>query len=143
MVGARDTGSWNLVGQRWLWNSTLGFAWPALQTDEVGITFTTSAAGANTQPVAGFLTPAEQFYYADPAGGRFETGDYSFLRPGRTDGSFAFVGRTQQSDGDHWYYIEYGHGQPAPVQPPFVQITSPPYLTAARGSRSRPSSRRS
>jgi hypothetical protein len=127
-VSRYDVNSWNLVGERWLWNPTLAFAWPALQTDaagDVGITFVTSANNQNAQPVAGFLTPSEQFVYADPAGGPYPTGDYGFLQPGRTDESFVFVGRTEQSDGNHWYYIEYGHGSPPPVQPPFVQITSP------------------
>lgn len=127
-VSQYDVNNWNLTSDQWLWNSTLAFGWPALQTDtagDVGITFVASANNQNPQPVAGFLTPSEQFVWAEPAGMPQETGDYTYLQPGRTDQSFVFVGRTQQSDGDHWFYIEYGIGATPYVSPPSVQIISP------------------
>ena len=132
-----DVNTWKEVGERWLWNGTLGFGWPALQTDgagEVGIALRTSAANHNPQPVAGFLTPDEQFVYALPEGQPHETGDYYSLRPGRTSRSFIMAGQTVQKDPGgtnmHWYSIEYGHGATPYVAPPSVHITAPPNLTS-------------
>lgn len=132
-----DVNSWTDVGERWLWNSTLGFGWPALATDgagDVGIAFRTSATNHNAQPVAGFLTPSEQFVYADPEGQAYETGDYYSLRPGRTSQSFVMTAQTVQNDPTgtqmHWFYVEYGLG-PAPyVSPPSVHIVAPANLSA-------------
>ena len=127
-VSQYNVNSWNLSSDQWLWNGTLAFGWPALQTDgagDVGITFVAGAQNQNPQPVAGFLTPSEQFVFAEPVGNPQETGDYTYLQPGRTDQSFVFVGRTQQPDGDHWFDIEYGIGASPYTSPPSVQITSP------------------
>jgi hypothetical protein len=136
LITKYDVNTWHLLGERWLWNPTLAFGWPALQTDgagDVGIAFRTSAANHNAQPVAGFLTPSEQFFYADPEGLPYETGDYYSLRPGRTSRSLVMTAQTVQNDPGgaamHWFYIEYGLG-PAPyVSPPSVHITSPANLT--------------
>ncbi|HEX8977604.1 MAG TPA: PKD domain-containing protein [Solirubrobacteraceae bacterium] len=132
-----DTNTWSEVGERWIWNPTLAFGWPALQTDgagDVGLAFRTSADNQNAQPVAGFLTPSEQFYYADPAGGPFETGDYYSLRPGRTSQSLVMTAETVQNDPSgpnmHWFYIEYGLGAPPYVSPPSVHITAPANLAS-------------
>jgi hypothetical protein len=60
---------------------------------------------------------------------RYETGDYSSLRPGRTPRSFVMTAQTVQNDNGainmHWQYIEYGLGPPPFVAPPTVIITSP------------------
>jgi hypothetical protein len=125
--------SWADVGERWIWNPTLAFGWPALQTDgagEVGLVFRASSANANPQPVAGFLTPSEQFVFAEPAGLPHETGDYYSLRPGRTNRSFVMTAQTVETDSSgnpqmHWQYIEYGHGPSPYVAPPNVQIAAP------------------
>jgi hypothetical protein len=134
-ISKYDVNSWTNVGERWLWNPTLAFGWPALQTDgagDVGIAFRTSADNQNPQPVAGFLTPSEQFFYADPAGRPYETGDYYSLRPGRTSQSFVMTAQTVQNDPSgpnmHWFYIEYGLGAAPYVSPPNVQITAPSNL---------------
>jgi len=91
-------------------------AWPALQTNkagEVGIALRASPANSNAQPVAGFLTPDEQFVLALPAGLPHETGDYYSLRPGLTSKSFSMTAQTVQNDPTgvtmHWNYLEYGH----------------------------------
>ena len=88
-------------------------------------TFVTSAENHNPQPVAGFLTPSEQFVYAQPEGLPQESGDYYFLQPGRTDQSFVMLGRTVQSPGggfrNHWFFIEYGMGASPYTSPPSVQ----------------------
>jgi PKD domain len=128
-----DVNSWTDVGERWIWNPTLAFGWPALQTDgagDVGLVFRASAANQNAQPVAGFLTPAEQFVFAEPAGLPHETGDYYSLRPGRTSQSFVMTAQTVETDAFgnpqmHWEYIEYGHGASPYVAPPNVRITAP------------------
>jgi PKD domain len=128
-----NVNSWTDVGERWIWNPTIAFGWPALQTDgagDVGLVFRASAANANAQPVAGFLTPAEQFVYAEPAGLPHETGDYYSLRPGRTSQSFVMTAQTVETDAFgnpqmHWEYVEYGHGASPYVAPPSVQITAP------------------
>jgi hypothetical protein len=82
--------------------------------------------------VAGFLTPSEQFYYAEPEGSPHETGDYYSLRPGRTSQSLVMTGQTVQNDPGgaamHWFFIEYGLGSPPYVAPPNVHITSPKNL---------------
>lgn len=127
-----DTNTWSEVGERWIWNPTLAFGYPALQTDgagDVGLVFRASADHHNAQPVAGFLTPSEQFYWADPEGGPFETGDYYSLRPGRTSQSFVMTGETVESGTMHWFYIEYGLGPPPYVAPPNVHITAPANLS--------------
>jgi hypothetical protein len=136
-ISKYDVNTWTNVGERWLWNSTLAFGWPALQTDgagDVGIAFRTSADNQNAQPVAGLLTPSEQFYFADPAGTPYETGDYYSLRPGRTSQSFAMTAQTVQNDPGganmHWQYIEYGLGAAPYVSPPSVHITAPTNLTS-------------
>jgi hypothetical protein len=128
-----DVNSWSDVGERWIWNPTLAFGWPALQTDgagDVGLVFRASAANQNAQPVAGFLTPSEQFVFAEPAGLPHETGDYYSLRPGRTSQSFVMTAQTVETDAFgnprmHWEYIEYGHGASPYVAPPNVRITAP------------------
>jgi len=128
-----NVNSWTDVGERWIWNPTIAFGWPALQTDgagDVGLVFRASVANANAQPVAGFLTPSEQFVYAEPAGLPHETGDYYSLRPGRTNQSFVMTAQTVEDDAFgnpqmHWQYIEYGHGPSPYVAPPSVQITAP------------------
>jgi hypothetical protein len=132
LVTKFNTSSWTESGERWLWNPTLAFGWPAMQTDgdgDVGIALVTAAAGHNAQPVAGFLTPSEQFTYALPEGRPFETGDYYSLRPGRTAQSFLMPGMVVQNDAGgpamHWYSIEYGHGATPYVSPPTVHITAP------------------
>jgi hypothetical protein len=128
-----NVNSWTDVGERWIWNPTLAFGWAALQTDgagDVGLVFRSSADNRNAQPVAGFLTPSEQFVYAEPAGLPHETGDYYSLRPGRTNQSFVMTAQTVETDAFgnpqmHWQYIEYGHGPSPYVAPPSVQITAP------------------
>jgi hypothetical protein len=128
-----NVNSWTDVGERWIWNPTIAFGWPALQTDgvgDVGLVFRASTANHNAQPVAGFLTPAEQFVYAEPAGLPHETGDYYSLRPGRTSRSFVMTAQTVETDAFgnprmHWQYIEYGHGASPYVAPPNIQITAP------------------
>ncbi|MEA2158825.1 MAG: hypothetical protein QOD66_1205 [Solirubrobacteraceae bacterium] len=136
-VSKYGVSSWNNVGERWLWNPTLAFGWPAMATDasgDVGIVFRTSTANHNAQPVAGFLTPSEQFFFADPEGRPYETGDYYSLRPGRTDRSFVMTSQTVQNDPGgsamHWFYVEYGLGTPPYVSPPDVHITSPANLSS-------------
>jgi hypothetical protein len=136
-ISKYDVNTWHLIGERWLWNPTLAFGWPALQTDyagDVGIALRTSADNQNPQPVAGFLTPSEQFVFADPSGLPYETGDYYSLRPGRTNRSFVMTAQTLQNDPGgaamHWFYIEYGLGTPPYVSPPSVQITSPANLAS-------------
>ncbi len=135
-VSKFDVNSWTDVGERWLWNASLGFGFPALQTDgagDVGIAMRASAEHHNAQPVAGFLTPSEQFYYAEPEGGPYETGDYYSLRPGRTSRSLVLTGQVVQNDPGgtrmHWFYIEYGVGTPPYVSPPSVHIATPANLT--------------
>lgn len=136
LVDRYDVNTWRLIGERWLWNPTLAFTWPALDTDgngDVGIAFRSDTSGHNARPVAGFLTPDEQFTFALPEGMPHETGDYYALRPGRTPESFVMTGQTVQNDGAgpamHWNFIEYGHG-PAPyVGPPTVRITAPANLS--------------
>jgi hypothetical protein len=132
-----DVNTWNRVGERWLWNSTQAAGWPALATDgagDVGIAFRSSPENHNARPVAGFLTPSEQFVYAEPEGLPFETGDYYSLRPGRTPQSFAMTGEVRQNDpsgaANHWFYIEYGLGTPPYVAPPSVHITAPANLAS-------------
>ncbi len=128
-----DVNSWTDVGERWIWNPTLAFGWPALQTDgagDVGLVFRASADNHNAQPVAGFLTPSEQFVYAEPPGLPHETGDYYSLRPGRTSQSFVMTAQTVETDAFgnpqmHWAYVEYGHGRSPYVAPPSVQVTAP------------------
>ncbi|MEO8968600.1 MAG: hypothetical protein ABI355_13270 [Solirubrobacteraceae bacterium] len=137
-ISRYDVNQWTDVGERWIWNPTLAFAWPALQTDgagDVGLAFRSAAAGQNAQPVAGFLTPAEQFVFAEPAGAPHETGDYYSLRPGRTPQSFVMPAQTVQTDSRgnpsmHWQYIEYGHGPSPYVAPPNVHLTAPANLSA-------------
>lgn len=133
-ISKYDVNSWSNVGERWIWNSTLSFAWPELQTDgagEVGLVFRAAADNHNARPVAGFLTPAEQFVYADPEGLPHRTGDYYTLRPGRTLRSFVMTAQTVVPDVStgtnqmHWQYIEYGHGASPYVSPPNVHITTP------------------
>jgi hypothetical protein len=132
-IARYDVDSWNDIGERWIWNPTVAFGWPALQTDgagDVGLVFRASAENQNAQPVAGFLTPSEQFVYAEPAGLPHETGDYYSLRPGRTSQSFVMTAQTVETDtvGNpqmHWEYIEYGHGPSPYVAPPNIQITAP------------------
>ena len=130
-ISRYDIVDWRTVGQRWLWNSTLAFAWPALQTDglgDVGISFRASPVPGDPRPVVGFLTPDEQFRFAFPAGQPFLAGDYYSLRPGRTPSTFVTPAQTVQSDGMHWNFIEYGHGTPPYAAPPNVTITSPKNL---------------
>ena len=136
-VSRYDVNSWKNVGERWLWNSTLAFGWPAMQTDgagDVGIVFRSSDTSHNAQPVAGFLTPAEQFTFALPEGQPHVSGDYYSLRTGRTSTSFAMTAQNVQDDPGapgtmHWYYLEYGHGPSPYVSSPSVHITAPPDLT--------------
>jgi hypothetical protein len=137
LITKYNVNTWTLVGERWLWNPTLAFGWPALQTDgagDVGIAFRASAANHNAQPVAGFLTPSEQFFFADPEGLPYETGDYYSLRPGRTTQSLVMTSQTVQNDSGsptmHWFYIEYGLGTAPYVSPPSVSITAPANLAA-------------
>lgn len=135
-ISKYDVNAWSNVGERWIWNSTLAFGWPALQTDgagEVGLVFRAAADNQNAQPVAGFLTPAEQFVYAEPAGQPHETGDYYSLRPGRTFRSFVMTAQTVEktvlgASNMHWQYVEYGHGPSPYVSPPSVSIVSPKNL---------------
>jgi hypothetical protein len=135
-ISKYDVNTWNEVGERWLWNGTYNLGWPALQTDgagDVGVAFRAAADNHNAQPVAGFLTPSEQFYFADPAGLPYETGDYYSLRPGRTSQSFVMTAQTVQNDPPvnmHWSYIEYGIGQAPYVSPPNVHITAPSNLSS-------------
>jgi hypothetical protein len=136
-ISKYNVNTWNNVGERWLWNSTLAFGWPALQTDgagDVGIAFRSSADNQNAQPVAGFLTPSEQFFFADPAGQPYETGDYYSLRPGRTSRSFVMTAQTVQNDPGgaamHWQFIEYGLGAAPYVSPPSVHLASPANLSS-------------
>jgi PKD domain len=137
LITKYDVNTWAETGERWLWNPTLAFGWPALSTDvagDVGIALRTSADNQNAQPVAGFLTPSEQFFYADPAGQPYETGDYYSLRPGRTSQSFVMTAQTVQNDPGgaamHWFYIEYGLGARPYVSPPSVHITAPANLSS-------------
>ncbi|MEY2440656.1 MAG: hypothetical protein QOJ46_82, partial [bacterium] len=128
-----NTNTWTLASQRWLWNPTLNFGFPALGTNsagEVGITFVGAPNNANPQPIAGYLNPDEQFVFALPAGQPHTAGDYYSLRPGRTAQSFVMPMRTREVDSDgvtrtHWRYLEYGHGTPFAVRPPLVSLTSP------------------
>lgn len=128
-----NTSSWTLSSERWLWNSTLNFGYPALATaasGEVGISFVAALDNANPRPIAGFLNPSEQFTFVLPASQPQEAGDYYSLRPGRTPQSFVMPVRTIENDGDgatrtHWRYLEYGHGTPFRVFPPVVTLLSP------------------
>jgi hypothetical protein len=136
LITKYDVNTWEEVGERWLWNATYAVGWPALQTDgvgDVGIAFRASPNNANAQPVAGFLTPEEQFTLALPAGLPHETGDYYTVRPGRTSESFVMTGQTVENTVSgpamHWKYMEYGHGSPPYVSPPNVRITVPANLT--------------
>jgi hypothetical protein len=112
-ISRYDVNSWKDVGERWLWNPSLGFGWPAMQTDpagDVGIVFRASDIFHNAQPVAGFLTPSEQFVFALPEGEPHQTGDYYSLRTGRTPQSFVMTAQNVQDDPGapgtmHWYYI--------------------------------------
>jgi hypothetical protein len=112
---------------------SIGFAWPALQTDgagEVGFAAHAAAGGENAGTVVGFLTPDLQAHWAiSPGPFAYETGDYYSLQPGRTPHSFVTTGETIQFDTKtvnvHWNFIEYGHGPPPYVAPPNVSITSP------------------
>jgi hypothetical protein len=131
-ISKYDVNRWNLVGQRWLWNPTLGVGFPALQTDgagDVGIVLRAAPSGQNAQPIAGVLTPSEQLVLALPAGLPFQAGDYYSLRPGRTPQSFVMTAQTVQDDNGainmHWQYIEYGTGQPPFALPPAVRVISP------------------
>ena len=131
-ISKYDIHFWTDVGERWIWNSNLAYAWPALQTDaagDVGLAFRASAENQNAQPVAGLLTPSEQFVFAEGEGLPHETGDYYSLRPGRTPHSFVMTAQTVESrpggSDMHWQYIEYGTGASPYVSPPHVQITSP------------------
>jgi hypothetical protein len=131
-----DLNSWRVLGERWIWNPTLAFMWPALNTNaagDVGIAARVNASGHNAQPVAGFLTPEEQFTFAIPEGQLLHnTGDYYSLRRGRTPGAFVMTGQTYQNEANgptmHWNYIEYGHGAAPYVAPPSVRIVSPANL---------------
>lgn len=134
-VSTYDVNAWRLKRERWLWNPTIGFGYPALQVNEVGevgIALRASADGQNAQPVAGFLTPAEQLSFVIPAGTPFQAGDYYSLRPGRTPRSFVMTTQTEVDVGDaakqHWGFAEYGHGAPPYVSPPSVHITAPANL---------------
>jgi hypothetical protein len=138
-----DLNSWRVLGERWLWNPTLAFMWPALNTNaagDVGIALRANASGHNAQPVAGFLTPEEQFTFAIPEGQLLHnTGDYYSLRRGRAPGAFVMTGQTYQNEANgptiHWNYIEYGHGAAPYVAPPNVRIVSPANLaTFAKGT---------
>jgi hypothetical protein len=128
-----DTSSWTLSSQRWLWNATLNFGYPALATSssgEVGISFVAALDNANPRPIAGFLNPSEQFSFVLPATQPFEAGDYYSLRPGRTSQSFVMSTRTNEVDSDgttrtHWRYLEFGHGAPFQERPPAVSLVSP------------------
>jgi hypothetical protein len=132
-VSKYDVNSWTKTGERWLWNPTLGFGWPALSTagsGEVGIALRSASAGQNARPVAGFLTADEEFVFAIPAGMPHLTGDYYSLRPGRTSRSFVMTTQTAQSDGRHWGFVEFGRGASPYVAPPSVHITAPANLTS-------------
>jgi hypothetical protein len=127
-VSKYDVNAWTKTGERWLWNPTLGFGWPALQTagsGEVGIALRSASAGQNARPIAGFLTADEEFVFAIPAGMPYLTGDYYSLRPGRTSRSFVMTTQTAQSDGRHWGFVEFGRGASPYVAPPSVHITAP------------------
>lgn len=132
-VSRFNTSSWTLASQRWLFNATLNFAFPALATNtagEVGVTFVGAPNNANPQPIAGFINPVEQFVFALPAGQPHTAGDYYSLRKGTTAQSFVMPMRTREIDSDgvtrtHWRYLEYGHGSPIVPRPPSVSITSP------------------
>lgn len=131
-ISKYDVNRWNEVGERWLWNPTIGAGFPALQTDgagDVGIVFRAAPSGQNPQPIAGLLTLSEQFVLALPAGLPYEAGDYYSLRPGRTPHSFVMTAQTVQDDNGtinmHWQYIEYGTGQPPFELPPTVRVISP------------------
>lgn len=135
-VSKYNVNTWSLVGERWLWNPTLAFGWPAMQTDgfgDVGIALRSSLNNHNARPIAGLLTPSEQFVFTTPEGSPHETGDYYSLRPGRTSRSFVMPGQTVQSDAGvmnmHWLYIEYGLGSAPYVSPPNVHITAPANLS--------------
>ncbi|HEY5430338.1 MAG TPA: PKD domain-containing protein [Solirubrobacteraceae bacterium] len=136
-----NTNSWPDIRERWIWNPTLAFGWPALQTDgagDVGLVFRSSAENQNAQPVAGFLTPSEQFVFAEPAGLPHETGDYYSLRPGRTSKSFVMTAQTVETNASggsemHWEYVEYGHG-PSPYVAPRMLGWSPAILWTEDGS---------
>jgi hypothetical protein len=137
LITKYNLSTWAELGERWLWNSTLAFGWPALQTDgggDVGVALRTSTADHNAQPVAGFLTPSEQFVFADPEGMSHEAGDYYSLRPGRTPQTFVMTAQTVQNDSGtptmHWNYIEYGHGAAPYAAPPTVHITAPATLSS-------------
>ena len=118
LITRYDVNSWRLLSERWLWNPTFALGWPALATNgggEVGIVLHASDNGHNARPVAGFLTPEEQFVFALPEGLPYVTGDYYSLRPGRTPLSFVATAETVQNDPAgvrlHWDFIEYGHGR--------------------------------
>ena len=134
-VSRYDVDNWRRTGERWLWNPTYALGWPSLQVDglgDVGIAFRAALPNHNSQPVAGFLTPNEQFRIALPEGLQLITGDYYSLRPGRTPSTFVMTGQTVQMDGTqatvHFGYLEYGHGSPPYVSPPKVSITAPKNL---------------
>ncbi|MBI4897433.1 MAG: PKD domain-containing protein [Actinobacteria bacterium] len=131
-----DVNTWRLAGERWIWNPTIAMTWPALQTDgvgDVGLAMRSSTNNHNARPVAGFLTPDEQFSFTNPEGSPHEAGDYYSLRPGRTSRSFVMPGQTVQNDSGvsnmHWLFIEYGLGAAPYVAPPTVHITAPATLT--------------
>lgn len=132
LISKYDVNSWNRVGERWLWNFTYGFGYPALQTDgagDVGIVLRAAPSGQNPQPIAGLLAQSDELVLALPAGLPYEAGDYYSLRPGRTSQSFVMTAQTVQDDNGainmHWQYIEFGTGQPPFELPPAVRITSP------------------
>lgn len=142
LVTRYDVNTWRLLGERWLWNSTFALTWPAMQTDgagNVGIALRGGADTRNARPIAGYLTPDEEFTFALPEGGPHSTGDYYSLRPGRTSQSFVMTAQTVQNDAGaqrmHWNYVEYGRGAAPYVAPPDVRITAPTTLyTVAPGA---------
>jgi len=112
-ISKYDVNAWTKIGERWLWNATLGFGWPALSTagsGEVGIALRSASSGQNARPIAGFLTANEEFVFALPAGLPHLTGDYYSLRPGRTSRSFVMTTMTAQNDSGvvrrHWGFVE-------------------------------------
>jgi hypothetical protein len=130
-----DLRDYHLVRERWLWNPTQAFGYPALATsadhNEVGITFMyANSQPGNALPVAGYLTGGEEFVSALPAANAYLAGDYYNLGPGSTSKSFAFTAATNQTDPDgadrvHWHFVEYGRGAAPQRFAPNVAISSP------------------